>query len=71
MFHKHELISSHTARRSFATNNYLDGVPIPTIRAITGHKTDQAFYKYIKVDGQKHAELLNERWAKEYMKEAK
>ncbi len=34
-----QLITTHTARRSFATNQYLSGAPILTIMAITGHKT--------------------------------
>ncbi|MBL0282281.1 MAG: tyrosine-type recombinase/integrase [Bacteroidetes bacterium] len=52
----------HTARRSFATNQYLEGVPSITIMAITGHKTEKAFMKYIKVTPKGHAELLNLHW---------
>jgi integrase len=44
-----ECISSHTARRSFATNLYLDGFPVIDIMKITGHKTEAAFLGYIKV----------------------
>ncbi len=44
-----ECISSHTARRSFATNLYLAGFPVLDIMKITGHKTEKAFLKYIKV----------------------
>lgn len=36
---KFDLITCHTARRSFATNQYLDGVPAYEIMAITGHRT--------------------------------
>lgn len=46
---KWEMITSHTARRSFATNFYLKGYPALTIMAITGHRTEKAFLKYIKV----------------------
>lgn len=42
-FPKWSLISTHTARRSFATNEYLAGTPVVTIMAITGHKTEKAF----------------------------
>ncbi len=35
---KWHLISTHTARRSFATDGYLAGTPPLTIMAITGHK---------------------------------
>lgn len=46
---KWELLSTHTARRSFATNFYLKGYPTLAIMAITGHRTERAFLKYIKV----------------------
>lgn len=59
-FHKWELLTSHTARRSFATNLFLDGVLPLTIMAITGHKTEKSFMKYIKLDGKDHAKILND-----------
>ncbi len=37
---KHELVSSHTARRSFATNLYLAGVSIEDIALMMGHGTN-------------------------------
>ncbi|GAB2784490.1 site-specific integrase [Rhabdobacter roseus] len=52
---KFKLISTHTARRSFATNAYLAGVPTIDIMKITGHKTETAFMKYIKVSGEETA----------------
>jgi len=59
---KCELISTHTARRSFATNEYLAGTPTLTIMAITGHKTEKAFLKYIRVTPNEHAKLLKHVW---------
>ncbi len=59
---KWEMISSHTARRSFATNEYLNGTPSITIMAITGHKTEKAFLKYIKVTPKEHAEKMKYLW---------
>ncbi|MEJ7740433.1 MAG: phage integrase SAM-like domain-containing protein [Chitinophagaceae bacterium] len=44
-----ECISSHTARRSMATNYYLQGFPTYDLMKITGHKTESAFLKYIKI----------------------
>jgi integrase len=55
---KWELVSTHTARRSFATNLFLSGVPTIAIMKLTGHKTEKAFMKYIKTDGDRNAELL-------------
>jgi site-specific recombinase XerD len=55
---KYELISSHTARRSFATNAYERGVPTLSIMAITSHKTEKSFMAYIKTDKEKHSEIF-------------
>lgn len=46
---KYKLVSTHTARRSFATNTYLAGIPILEIMQMTGHRTEKAFLTYIKV----------------------
>lgn len=46
---KYKLISSHTARRSFATNSYLKGHKTGDIMAVTGHKTESSFNRYIRV----------------------
>ena len=40
-------IRTHTARRSFATNAYLAGIPIRDIMQITGHRKTESFLKYI------------------------
>jgi integrase len=59
---KYQLISTHTARRSFATNQYKAGVPSITIMAITGHKTEKVFLNYIKITRNEHARLLQNIW---------
>ncbi len=63
-YKKWELISSHTGRRSFATNLYKSGFPSISIMHITGHKTEAAFLKYIKVTPEEHARLLIKHWEK-------
>jgi integrase len=55
---KHDLITSHTARRSFATNAFLADVPVLAIMKITGHKTETAFMKYIKMSSKDNAMKL-------------
>lgn len=55
---KNEFVSSHTARRSFATNAYKAGVPTLAIMAITGHRTEKVFLKYIRVSKEEHASLV-------------
>lgn len=52
---KYKLIASHTARRSFATNAYLADMPSISIMKITGHKTESAFMKYIKMSAKDNA----------------
>ncbi|HTC01288.1 MAG TPA: site-specific integrase [Ferruginibacter sp.] len=50
VFKKHDLVSTHSARRSFATNSYLAGVPTIAIMMITSHTTESSFMKYICVN---------------------
>ncbi len=47
---KYEMITSHTARRSFATNMFYDGMNPIDIMKITGHKKLDTFQKYIVSD---------------------
>ncbi len=58
VFKKWKLVSSHTARRSFATNAYKSGIPSPDIMKFTGHTTVASFMKYIKVTGEETAGRL-------------
>lgn len=63
---KCDIVSAHTARRSFATNFYKRGFPTLMIMAITGHSTEKSFLKYIKVSKEENAELMLkqlEKWA--------
>jgi len=56
---KWELVTVHTARRSFATNMFLAEVPTISIMKITGHRTERAFMKYIKVSQEQNADKLS------------
>lgn len=60
---KYQFVSNHTARRSFATNMYLKGVPAISIMAITGHTTEANFMRYIKVDKEQHAKIVAQAFA--------
>ena len=55
----YECLSSHTARRSMASNYYLQGFPTIDLMKITGHKTERAFLKYIRVSKLDTAKRLN------------
>jgi len=52
---KWQLVTSHTARRSFATNLYRRGIPSTQLMFLTGHRTEEAFLKYIKVSKEDNA----------------
>lgn len=56
--YKYELIQTHTARRSAATNMYLAGIPSIDIMKITGHRTESSFLAYIKVTKEETADML-------------
>ena len=57
--YRYELVFTHTARRSFCTNAYLKGMPSIDIMQISGHKTETAFMKYIKVTKEQVAERMS------------
>jgi integrase len=46
---KYELLTTHTARRTFVSQALKDGMRAETIRRITGHKSLKAFSRYIEV----------------------
>ena len=55
-----EVISSHTARRSAATNMYNSGrMKTLQIMLITGHTTEKNFFRYIKVSREENAKTLS------------
>ncbi len=59
-FEKWELITTHTARRSAATNLFLAGFYPLSIMKITGHKTEKSFLKYIKMTKEDNAYKMSE-----------
>jgi integrase len=67
-YKKWQLCCTHTARRSFATNLYKSDFPSLSIMAITGHKTEESFLKYIKVTPDEHAKKLQLHWDNRHLK---
>ena len=68
-----ECISSHTARRSFATNYYLQGFPTIDLMKITGHTTEKVFLNYIKItklDTARRLSIHIKEWSKKMLKVA-
>jgi site-specific recombinase XerD len=60
---KYEFLQTHTARRSFCSNEYLKGTDPLVIMAISGHKSHKSFMRYIKVSGDEFADKLEKIWA--------
>lgn len=52
---RYDLIKTHVARKSFATNAFLNGVPTLSIMKITGHRTEDIFLKYVKISQEENA----------------
>ena len=50
-----DMLLSHTARRSFATNAYKAGVPLSSIQVITGHSSEAQLRRYLKLDAEEKA----------------
>ena len=55
---KYELITTHTARRSFATNAHAAGIHLDDIQAMTGHSDRKTLLHYIKEDAERRASRL-------------
>lgn len=41
---------------------YLMGVPVITIMAISGHKSEKSFLRYIKAEDLHHVEIVRKYW---------
>jgi integrase len=69
-----QCVSSHTARRSMATNYYLEGFPVIDLTKITGHKTETSFLRYIKLSKLDAARRLqshiNKNWGQRLLRVA-
>jgi integrase len=65
---KHQMITTHTARRTGATLMYFEGIPIRTIMKITGHKTETAFLRYLKLDDEQAAIMITKHRNEKHLK---
>ena len=62
-FPKHELITSHICRRSFATNFY-GLIPTSQLIGVTAHSTERQFLEYIGKTDTDYAMMLADSWDK-------
>lgn len=59
---KFNYLQTHTARRSFCSNEYLKGTDPLIIMSISGHRSHKSFMRYIKVSGDQFADKLEKIW---------
>jgi integrase len=64
LYPKHELITTHTARRTFVTLALEKGIRPEVVMAITGHKDYRTFKKYIKITDKVKLNEMNRLWQK-------
>jgi integrase len=57
---KFEMVTSHTARRTFCTLKFLKGMPAQAIMKFSGHKTERNFLKYLKLDAELTAQKFKD-----------
>lgn len=55
---KHQLITTHTGRRTFATNLMQKGIPAITVMRYTGHKDYKSFTKYVNIPRQAEMNII-------------
>lgn len=59
---KYELITSHTARKTFVTNSLVLGMKEMVVRNITGHKKEETFRRYVKIAENLKQEEMSKAW---------
>lgn len=59
---KYELITLHTARKTFVSNSLRLGLDHKMIKSITGHKKDASFNKYLKIENDFKKEQMDKAW---------
>lgn len=62
---KFNLISSHTARRTFITQSLLRGVKAEVVMSISGHKSFRTFKKYLDITRKDKEVELKKAWNKQ------
>ena len=66
---KYNLITTHTARRTFVTLSLEKGFRPEVVMEMTGHKNYTTFKRYIKITNQVKKEEMNRLWSNKPKKE--
>ncbi len=61
---KFQLITSHTARKTFVTNSLILGMKEMVVRNITGHKKEESFRRYVLVAESFKKQEMDNTWDK-------
>lgn len=61
---KHQLITSHTARKTFVTNSLVLGMKEMVVRNITGHKDEASFKRYVDIAEDFKQKEMDSTWNK-------
>ncbi|SHM88391.1 Site-specific recombinase XerD [Cyclobacterium lianum] len=62
IYRKHEIISAHTGRKTFATLSLEKGIPAETVMKITGHADYKSFQRYVKVTEERKRNEMQKAW---------
>ncbi|SHN22931.1 Site-specific recombinase XerD [Cyclobacterium lianum] len=62
IYKKHEIISAHTGRKTFATLSLEKGIPAETVMKITGHADYKSFQRYVKVTEERKRNEMQKAW---------
>ena len=63
---KYNYLQTHTARRSFCSNEFLKKTDPMIIMSISGHRSHKSFMRYIKVTSNQYADQLDDIWNERY-----
>lgn len=67
-YQKYELITTHTARRTFITLSLTKGMNAQIVMSITGHKSYNSFKKYVNLVTTDKQKALKDTWGKQPLK---
>lgn len=67
-YQKYQLITTHTARRTFITLSLTKGMNAQIVMSITGHKSYNSFKKYVNLVTTDKQKALKETWGKSPLK---
>ncbi len=65
---KYELITTHTGRRTFATNLLQRGVPAEIVMQFTGHRDYKSFSKYVNIPKTSQKKVVKDAMIESYMR---